>query len=165
MKSQAWINQVRKHTLEKKSPTSMFWIFTQTVNFLMEGKDWGRKQIIISRLQLVYENTGPRLIYFPLSQKPTISHTYFYFNMKVLFMPVQWTAVENKWGVQTPTKREKEKDRQTCLFFFKPESESGFFCWFWILDCSHYILNFTAIEWNASNIQRHDFEINKQSLK
>lgn len=82
----------------------------------MEGKDWGREQIIISHLQLIYENTGPRLICFPLSQKPTISHTYFYFNMKVLFTPVQWTAVENKWGLQIPTKR--EKDRRTCLFFF-----------------------------------------------
>lgn len=87
----------------------------------MEGKDWGREQIIISHLQLVYENTGPRLISVPLSQKPTISHTYFYFNMKVLFMPVQWMAVENKRGVQTPTKR--EKDRQTCLFLFLNQSQ------------------------------------------
>lgn len=118
MKSQAWINQVQKTYAEKKVNNINILIFIQTVNFLMEGKDWGREQIIIRHLQLVYENTSPRLIYFPLSQKPTISHTYFYFDMKVLFTPVQWTAVENKWGVQTPTKREKEKDRQTCPFFF-----------------------------------------------
>lgn len=59
MKSQAWINQVQKHMLgkkkKKKSPTSTSWIFTQTVNFLMEGKDWGREQIITSCLQLAYE--------------------------------------------------------------------------------------------------------------
>ena len=141
---------------------------------------------IISSLQLVYENTGPRLIYFPLSQKPTISHTYFYFSRKVSFTPVQWTAVENKWGVQIPRERKRQTDRQTerereretarqldrhvvffffFFFFFKPESEKSFFCWFWILDCSHYIPNFTAVNWNASNIQRHDFEINKRRLK
>lgn len=147
---------------EKKSPTSTFWIFTQTVNLLMEGKDWGREQIIISCLQLVYENTCPSFIYFPLSQKPTIAHTSFYFNMKVLFTPVQWTAVKNRWRVQTPTKREKETDRHVFFFFFLlNQSEKSFFCWFWILDCSHYTLNFTAIDWNASSIERNDFEINK----
>lgn len=145
---------------EKKSPTSTFWIFTQTVNFLMEGKDWGREQIIISCLQLVYENTCPGFIYFPLSQKPTIATHSFILIWKFCLRQYnerQWKTDE---GLKHP-QREKKRQTDMSFFFFLNQSEKSFFCWFWILDCSHYILNFTAIDWNASSIERNDFEINK----
>lgn len=118
---------------EKKSPTSTFWIFTQTVNFPMEGKDWGREQIIISCFQLVYENTCPSFIYFPLSQKPTIAHASFYFSMKVFLCQYnerQWKTDE---GLKHP-QRKKEIDRHVLvflfLFFFKPEWEKVSFAGF-----------------------------------
>lgn len=87
----------------------------------MEGKDWGREQIIISCLQLVYENTCPSFIYFPLSQKPTIAHTSFYLCKFCLrqYNERQWKTDE---GLKHP-QREKKRQTDMSFFFFKPEWE------------------------------------------